>query len=75
MKQVYTDKMDAMDHEDLIREAKSEAFLQQIAVTSKNGSVFNLYQNRNKSTSKVGNITFGKGRASAGAISLIYQSP
>ena len=42
MKQVYTDKMDAMDHEDLNMEATSEAFLEQIAVTSENCSVFNL---------------------------------
>ena len=62
MRRVYSSKIDAMSEDDLAREAKSEAFLQQVQVSSKNCSVFNIYQNmyqnRHKTTGRPGNSDF-----------------
>ena len=53
-KRVYSDKIDAMTLEDLAREAKSEAFLQQVQVSSSNCSVYDVYKNKFKSSGKPG---------------------
>ena len=67
MKRVDGNKMDAMSHDNLAQEAKSQALLQQVQVTSKNCSVFNIYQNRYKTTGRPSNSTFVvRGTASAG---------